>query len=319
MLTRGTMIYIGQRLVLIAFTTFAVSSLVFLGVHSLPGNAFLSERHVDPRAMAALEHYYHLDLPLPQQYGLFVANALHGDLGESLVLHGQKITPTLVREGLTSLEVGGVALLFTIGLGILLGTIGAIRQNTWVDYLTTSTSVVGFSLPSFVIAAILILVLQTQMYKWTNGAFFYQLGFTPPYGKISEIVVPAFALGFPYASIVSRLTRASMLEVIKQDYVRTARAKGLPSTAVNIRHALRNALIPVVTILGPLTMGIITGSVVIENAMGIPGLGKEFITSILDRDYNIVIGVFTFYAAMVGIANLLVDMLYTVIDPRIRY
>ena len=152
-----------------------------------------------------------------------------------------------------------------------------------------------------------------------GGTIYYEVGWDGTYGKLGQIFIPAFALGFPYASIVARLTRASMLEVLKQDYVRTARAKGLTDRIVIIRHALRNALIPVVTILGPLTIGIITGSVVIENIFGIPGLGKEFVNSILSRDYNIVIGVFTFYAAAIGVANLLVDLLYTAIDPRIRY
>jgi ABC-type dipeptide/oligopeptide/nickel transport system permease component len=191
----------------------------------------------------------------------------------------------------------------------------ALKQNTWIDYLASSTAVVGYSMPSFVIATLLVLVTGKLFYIWTNGAFYYEIG----WGKPGQILVPAIALGFPYASIVARLTRASMLEVIRQDYVRTAWAKGLRPRIVIIRHALRNALIPVITILGPLATGILTGVVVIENIFGIPGLGKEFIDSILNRDYNIVIGVFTFYAALVGLVNLGVDLLYPVLDPRIRY
>jgi oligopeptide transport system permease protein len=288
-------------------------------VHQLPGNAFISDRRIDPAALAAIMHHYHLDLSLWDQYKLFIAGILHGDLGESLIQRGTPITPVLLREASVSAEVGGVALLFTIGLGMVLGVIAAIRQNTWVDYLATATSVIGYSVPNFVIASGLVLVFAVYLYNWTGGAIYYEVGWEGTYGKLGQIFVPAFALGFPYASIVARLTRASMLEVLKQDYVRTARAKGLPDQIVIIRHALRNALIPVVTILGPLTIGIITGSVVIENIFGIPGLGKEFVQSILSRDYNIVIGVFTFYAAAIGLANLLVDFLYTAIDPRIRY
>jgi oligopeptide transport system permease protein len=174
-------------------------------------------------------------------------------------------------------------------------------------------------MPNFVIASLLFLFFGVLLYNWTGGAIYYNSGWTGSWGTLDQIIIPAFALGFPYASIVARLTRASMLEVIRQDYVRTARAKGLTSRVVIIRHALRNALIPVVTILGPLVIGIVTGSVVIENIFGIPGLGKEFATSILQRDYNIVIGLFTFYAIIIALANLLVDLLYTVIDPRIRY
>jgi oligopeptide transport system permease protein len=319
MFTRGSLLYIGQRLVLIVFTAFAVSSIVFLGVHRLPGDALLSERRPDPGAERELLHHYGLDLPLAQQYVRFVGGVLHGNLGESLVSRGVQITPLLLREARVSAEVGGAAIVFTIGIGIMLGVIAAVRQNTWVDYVATTTSVIGYSMPNFVIASLLFLLFGVLLYKWTGGTIYYNSGWTGSWGTIDQIVIPGFALGFPYASIVARLTRASMLEVIRQDYVRTARAKGLTDRIVIIRHALRNALIPVVTILGPLVIGIVTGSVVIENIFGIPGLGKEFATSILQRDYNIVIGLFTFYAIIIALANLLVDLLYTVIDPRIRY
>jgi ABC-type dipeptide/oligopeptide/nickel transport system permease component len=179
--------------------------------------------------------------------------------------------------------------------------------------------VIGYSTPNFVVASLLILIFGSLLYNWSGGTFVYPIGWDGQYGLLAEIPLPAFALGMPYASIVARLTRASMLEVIRQDYVRTARAKGLLERVIIIRHALRNALIPVVTIIGPLSIGIITGGVVIENIFGIPGLGKEFVQSILDRDYNIVIGVFTVYALAIGLVNLLVDLTYTLIDPRIRY
>ena len=319
MFTRGALLYIGQRLVLIAFTAIAVSSIVFLGIHRLPGDALLNERRPDPGAERELLHHYHLDLPLAQQYFGFVGGVLHGDLGESLVNRGVQITPLLLREARVSAEVGGAAIVFTIGIGLILGVIAAVKQNTWIDYVATTTSIIGYSMPNFVIASVLFLLFGVLLYNWTGGAVYYNSGWTGSWGTIDQIVIPGFALGFPYASIVARLTRASMLEVIRQDYVRTARAKGLTDRVVIIRHALRNALIPVVTILGPLVIGIITGSVVIENIFGIPGLGKEFATSILQRDYNIVIGLFTFYAIIIALANLLVDLLYTVIDPRIRY
>jgi oligopeptide transport system permease protein len=306
-------------LVLIAFTAIAVSSIVFLGIHRLPGDALLNERRPDPGAERELLHHYGLDLPLAQQYVRFVEGVLQGNLGESLVNRGVQITPLLLREARVSAEVGGAAIIFTVGIGIVLGVIAAVRQNTWVDYLATTTSVIGYSMPNFVIASLLFLVFGVFLYNWTGGAIYYNSGWTGSWGTLDQIILPGFALGFPYASIVARLTRASMLEVIRQDYVRTARAKGLTSRVVIIRHALRNALIPVVTILGPLVIGIVTGSVVIENIFGIPGLGKEFATSILQRDYNIVIGLFTFYAIIIALANLLVDLLYTVIDPRIRY
>ena len=317
MFTRGTLIYIGQRVVLIAFTVLAVSSIVFLGIHRLPGDALFNE-HLHGEQYALLLHHYNLDQPLLIQYRDFVVNLVtRGDLGESLVNRGVKITPLVLRELGVSVEVGGFALIFTIGLGLLFGVVASIRQNTWIDYVLSTTSVIGYSMPNFVIASFLILVFAKWLEGVTNGTFYYQLGLWK--GDIGQLWLPAFALGFPYASIVARLTRASMLEVIRQDYIRTARAKGLREIVIVARHALRNALIPVITILGPLAIGIITGSVVIENLFGIPGLGKEFAQSILNRDYFIVIGVFTMYAAMVGLANLVVDLLYVVIDPRIRY
>ena len=314
-MTRGTAFYIGQRLILIALTTLLVSSIVFILLHQIPGSAFLNETRSTPESLAANLRHYGLDQPLHQQYVNWLNGVLHGNLGESLKNRGVMITPLLLREASVSAVVGSSALLVTVGLGLLLGIVASVRQNTWVDYVASSASVVGYSIPSFVLAIFGLLVAGHYLFVWTGGALYY----VPGWGKIEQIPVPALALGLPYASYVARLTRASMLETIRTDYVRTAWAKGLKAHVVVLRHALRNALIPVLTILGPLTTGIITGSVVIENIFGIPGLGKEFITSILARDYNIVIGVFTFYAALVGLANLAVDVIYPVLDPRIRY
>ena len=312
---RGTLLYVGQRLVLIAITTVLVSSIVFLLLHQIPGNAFLNETRQTPESLAAALKHYGLDRPLPEQYMNWVQGVLHGNLGESLVNRGVMITPLLLREASVSATVGFFALIVTIGLGLVLGVIAALRQNTWVDYVASSAAVVGYSIPSFVIAIFGLLIFGHYFYIWTQGTVYYNVG----WGDWTQIPVPAIALGLPYAAYVARLTRASMLETIRTDYVRTAWAKGLKARIVVLRHALRNALIPVVTILGPLITGIITGSVVIENIFGIPGLGKEFVTSILARDYNIVIGVFTFYAALVGLANLAVDVIYPLLDPRIRY
>jgi oligopeptide transport system permease protein len=318
MFTRGTLIYIAQRLVLITMAVVGVSSLVFVGIHRLPGDALFSE-HLHGTQYQLTLHHYGLDRPLWQQYLTFLWNMFHGDLGESLVNRGVPITPIVVREMSVSAEVGVVALLVTVGLGMSFGVIAALRQNTWIDYVLSTTSVIGYSMPNFVIATFLILVFGVWLDNLTQGTFYFLIGWPGRYGSLGAIWLPAFALGFPSASIVARMTRASMLEVLQQDFIRTARAKGLPAATITIRHALRNALIPVITVLGPLAMAIITGGVVVENIFGIPGLGKEFATSILNRDYNVVIGVFTGYAALVGLTNLGVDLLYVLIDPRIRY
>jgi oligopeptide transport system permease protein len=314
-MTRGTLVYVSQRFVLIALTALIVSSIVFLGVHRLPGNAFLSERRSTPAREAELMHHYGLDQPLPQQYVNWLTAVLRGDLGESLVNRGVKITPLLLRELRVSATLGFFAMLFTVFVGMTLGILAAVKQNTWVDYVASFSGTVGYSMPNFVTATLLILLTVTGFYAWTGGAIYENIG----WGKPEQIIVPAIALGLYPTAIISRLTRASMLEVIRQDYVRTAWAKGLRSRVVVIRHALRNALIPVITILGPIATSVITGSIVIEFIFGIPGLGKEFVTSIFNRDYNIVIGVFTFYAILVGLANLAVDLVYPMLDPRIRY
>ncbi len=314
-MSRGTLVYAAQRLVLITFTAIVVSSIVFIGIHQLPGNAIARERRINPATEAALLHHYNLDLPWPQQYAIWLGNLFHGNLGEALVNECTQITPLLLREAKTSVTLGLAAVAVTIIVGMSLGVLAAIRQNTWVDYVASTAAVVGYSVPSFVWAFLLIILTVTGFYAWSGGQIYEDIG----WGKIEQIPVPAIALGLPYAAIVARLTRASMLETIRQDYVRTAWAKGLSARVVILRHALRNALIPVATILGPLVTGIITGSVVIEFLFGIPGLGQEFVSSILSRDYNIVIGVFTFYAVLIGLANLTVDLLYPVLDPRIRY
>jgi oligopeptide transport system permease protein len=314
-MTRGTFVYVGQRFVLIAVTAVLVSSIVFIGIHQLPGNAFVNERRSTPQQQAELLHHYGLDRPWPQQYVSWLEGVVHGDLGESLKNRGERITPLLIRELAVSVTLGLCAMIFTVGIGMPLGVLAAVRQNSWLDYSASLTATLGYSMPNFVVAFLLILLTVTGFYAWTGGNFYEDIG----WGKPEQVIVPAIALGLLPMALITRLTRASMLEVIRQDYVRTAWAKGLRSRVVIIRHALRNALIPVVTVLGPITAAVITGSVVIENLFGIPGLGKEFVGSIFNRDYNIVIGVFTFYAILVGLVNLLVDLVYPLLDPRIRY
>src|SRR5438876_7850781 len=195
MFTRGALLYIGQRLVLTVLPDGAVSSVVFDGVHRLPGDALLNERRPAPAAEAALLHYYQLALPLPEQYVRYVTGLLHGDLGESYVNRGVQIMPLLLREARVSAEVGAAAIVFTVGIGILLGVIAAVRQNTWVDYLATTTSVIGYSMPNFVIASLLFLLFGIGLYAWTGGAFNYTSGWTGTYGRFDQVLIPGFAPG----------------------------------------------------------------------------------------------------------------------------
>jgi oligopeptide transport system permease protein len=318
MLTRGTLIYIGQRLLLIGFTIVVVSFGVFAAVHSLPGNAFVSEK-LHGAALDQVLHQYGLDRPIPVQYWDYLRNILHGDFGISFVIQNQPITPIVIRELSVSMMLGGTALLITLGMGTLFGVIAAVKQNTWVDYTLTTFAVIGYSIPSFVLASVFILVFGLFLFNVTGGAFYYPLHWDGTYGTITELSVPAFALGLYTSGQVTRITRAAMLDVLHQDYIRTARAKGVRNWRVVLRHAFRNALIPVISIAGPLVITIIVGSVVIETIFGIPGLGKEFVESITRHDYNIAVACFTLFAALIGFANLAVDLAYTAVDPRIRY
>jgi ABC-type dipeptide/oligopeptide/nickel transport system permease component len=317
-MTRGTLVYIAQRVGLIAMTLVVVSFGVFAAVHSLPGNAFISER-VNGAALQDLLHQNGLDRPIWVQYWDFLTHAVHGDLGESLVIRGEPITPLVIRELSVSMELGGTALIITVGMGMLFGVLAAMRQNSWVDYVLTTLAVIGYSVPSFVLASLGILTFGLFLHDLTGGAFYYPLRWDGTYGTILELSLPAIVLGLYTSGQVTRITRAAMLDVSQQDYVRTARAKGVKPRVVTLRHVLRNAMVPVTSILGPLIVSIIAGSVIIENVFGIPGLGKEFVSSITRHDYNVTVGVFTIYALLIGVANLGVDLLYTVIDPRIRY
>ena len=267
--------YAAQRLVLISVTAVVVSSIVFIGIHQLPGNALASERRNNPATEAALLHHYNLDVPWPQQYVLWVQGLAHGDMGESLVNMGVQITPLLLREARVSVTLGLAAVLITIGVGLTLGTIAAIRQNTWIDYVASTSAVVGYSVPSFVWAFLLILLTVSGFYAWTGGLVYENIG----WGKIEQIPVPALALGLPYAAIVARLTRASMLEVIRQDYVRTARAKGLGERAVVYRHALTNSLLPVVTFAGWWGGRLLGGIVIVEIIFSVPGAASSAATT----------------------------------------
>lgn len=311
---RGTVLYIGQRLVLIAVTTVLVSSIVFVLLHQIPGNAFLNETRTTPQALAADLRHYGLDKPLQTQYLNWVGGVLHGNLGESLVNRGVMITPLLLRETSVSATVGFYALIVTIGLGLLLGVIAALRQNTWVDYVASSTAVVGYSIPSFVIAIFMLLIFGHYFYDWTQGTVFYNVG----WGDWTQVPVPAIALGLPYASYVARLTRASMLETIRTDYVRTAWAKGLKARVVVIRHALRNALIPVVTMSGLQFGFLLSGAIVAEEIFSIPGIGRQVLLGLGQKEYAVVQSTVLVIAAMFALVNLVTDLTYRLVDPKAR-
>ncbi|MCE9574051.1 MAG: ABC transporter permease [Deltaproteobacteria bacterium] len=285
----------------------AVATFSFLLLHAAPGGPFDAERALAPQVQRNIEARYHLDDSLVTQYADYMGGLAHGDFGYSLK------RPMSVGEIITthfpySLTIGLMALLVAVGLGVGMGVIAAWRRNTGVDYALMSMALLGISIPSIVLGPILV------------GIFAFGLGWLPP-ARIegpASYVLPAMCLGLIYLGTIARLARGSMLEVLGQDFVRTARAKGLTERAVVWKHALRLGVVPVVTYLGPATATLISGSFVIEKLFGVPGLGGFFVEAIVNRDYPVLSGVLVFYVAFLVMLNIVVDVVHGLLDPRIR-
>lgn len=302
--------YILKRLLWAIPVMLIVSIITFSLMHIVPGSPFVSsEKPLPPEVVKNLEAYYHLDVPLWKQYLNYIWNVLHGDLGPSYVARGRTVNDIIAEHFPVSLQLGIFALLVAVGIGVPLGIAAASKQNTMVDYICMFFAIGGVSVPGMTLGPLLIWV------------FALKLGILPVarWGTWQQAILPAFTLGIGCAASLARLTRASMLQAIREDYIRTARGKGAPERDVVFHHALKNALIPVITVLGPLFAGLITGSMVIEQIFAIPGLGKFFVQSVNDRNYPVIMGTVLLYALILVIANLVVDVIYFWIDPRIRY
>jgi len=300
--------YLIRRLLLSLLTLWVIITLTFVLMHAIPGDPFASEARISPQALANLRRFYGLDQPLPVQYIRYLGNLVRLDLGRSLRSEVRDINQ-IIADGLpVSALLGAEALLLAVLGGVTLGVLAALGHNRLLDYLSIGLAIVGISVPSFILATLLIHV------------FAVQLGLLPvsTWGTWRHTVLPAVALGLAPLAYLARLTRSSMLEELSQDYVRAAVARGLSRPRVIVGHALRNALLPMVTVLGPLSAGILTGSFIIENIFGIPGIGKIFVLSISDRDYPLILSGAVVYSALLLAANFLVDVAYGVIDPRIR-
>ena len=273
-----------------------------------PGGPFDAEKAIPQEIKVKLESHFGLDRPLFDQYLLYLKNLLRGDLGPSFKYPGWEVSELIATAFPVSLTLGVLSLGIALFIGIPAGIMAALRKNTWLDYLPMSLSMAGICFPTFVLGPLLIYIFSTQ------------LGLFPPLGWYgpSDWFLPSFTLGLFYAAYVARLTRAGMLETLQQDYVRTARAKGATPWRVVTRHALRGGLLPVVTYLGPAFAGLISGSFVIESIFFIPGLGKFFVTAAFNRDYTMVLGTVLFYASLIILLNLLVDLLQAWIDPKAR-
>ncbi|NLG83222.1 MAG: ABC transporter permease [Firmicutes bacterium] len=298
-----------RRLLSMVLVLWVIATVTFIFMHLIPGGPFTREKKLPAAIMRNIEARYHLNDPLPKQYLDYFRNLLRGDLGPSYTYEGRTVNeisadgfPGAATLGLAAV---GIALL----IGIPAGIISALYRSKWQDNLAMLLATIFVSVPNFILASLLMLVFALKL-RWFPAAM---------WGEPSQIVLPALALtGFPTA-FISRLTRSSMVEVMQQDYIRTARAKGLSNLAVVVRHALKNSLIPVVTYLGPLLAGNMTGRFLVENIFAIPGLGRYFVTSIYNRDYTVILGVTIFYSSLLVVLNFLVDLTYAWIDPRIRF
>ena len=276
-----------------------------------PGGPFDAEKALLPEIEANLRAAYHMDEPLYQQFLRYVGGLLRGDFGPSFQYRDYTVTELIMAGFPVSLRLGGGAMILALLVGVTAGSIAALRQNTRTDYTVMSVSMTGISVPNFVMAPILILIFAVYL-GWLPAGGLGE-------GSPRNLILPIVSLALPQIAYISRLTRGSMIEVLRSNFIRTAKAQGLPAHKILIRHALKPALLPVVSYLGPATAAIITGSVVIEQIFGIPGLGRFFVQGALNRDYTLVMGVVVFYGVLIIAFNLLVDLAYAWLDPKVKY
>jgi len=314
--------YTIRRILWVIPVLWAVATITFFSMHAVPGGPFTEDKSLPPAVNAALNERYHLDQPLWKQYGLYLWDASHGDLG--LSFQGDRDVSTLLRDGFfVTAQLGVMGFLLAAIVGMALGTLSALNQNGPLDYLGVVFATVGAAVPNFIMAAFLVIVFVVNLHwldslGWGGPTQFRDI-LSPSAYEWRKLVIPVVSVSVLPAAFIARVTRASMLEVLHQDYIRTARAKGVAERNVVLRHTIKNALIPVLTIMGPSAAALVTGSFIIETMFGIPGVGRAFVTAVSRRDYAMIMGSTLFYTLVVTIANLLVDLAYAVVDPRIRY
>lgn len=300
--------YIIKRIFNAFIVLWIVITITFFLMHAIPGGPFTAEKSLPPYVLHSIEERYKLNDPLYKQYGDYLCNLVQGDLGPSFKYPGRSVND-IIKDGFpVSFKLGIEAILIAIIIGIPAGILAGVKKDKWQDRAVNFFTTLGVAVPSFVVAALLIYVLSTKLHllpaaMWNGWRY---------------EIMPALALSGMPMSFIARLTRSSMLDILSQDYIKTARAKGLSWSKVLIKHALPNSLIPVVTYLGPMTASILTGSFVIETIFVIPGLGQYFVTSIYNRDYTVILGVTIFYSVIVIVLNMVVDLLYPLLDPRIK-
>jgi oligopeptide transport system permease protein len=301
--------FIAARLLQTIPVLFVVATLTFFMVRLVPGGPFDSERTVAPEIKRELEAYYGLDKPVFRQYLDYLGRLVRGDLGPSYKYANRSVNEMIAATFPVSLQLGGLALSLALLLGITAGVVAALRPNSMLDYTASGISMMGICLPTFVLGPLFILVFALNL-RWVNASGWFDG---------SDRILPAVTLGIAYAAYIARLTRGGMLEILSQDFIRTARAKGASEARIVLRHAMRGGLLPVISFLGPAAAGILTGSFVIETIFQIPGLGRHFVTSAFNRDFTMVTGIVVFYAVLIVFFNLLVDIVQVWLNPKLKF
>lgn len=305
--------YVLKRLAYSIATLFLLVALTFFMMQMLPGDPFTGEKQLPQAQMDALMQKYGLDKPVWQQFFIYIGNVVQGDLGVSLT-YNRAVTLMIGEAFVVSFDVGIRAIIFAFIGGVLLGTLAAIKRGKAADSVCMIIALIGVSVPSFIVASLLQYTLGLKLYMTTGMRIFPITGWQ----GLNSKILPVVALGFGSLATISRLMRTSMLDVLGQDYIKTAKAKGLSQSGIIFKHALRNAIMPVITVLGPITASVLTGGFVVETVFGIPGLGRYFVQSVQGLDYNMIAGTTIFYGAFLILANLVVDLAYGLIDPRVK-
>ena len=301
--------FIFRRLVQVIPVLFIIITATFFMVRFVPGGPFTAEKAIPPEILRNIEAHYGLDQPLGRQYLNYLGKIAHGDLGPSFKYSNRSVNEIIADKLPVSLELGALSLACALSVGLTLGVLAAVRRNSGLDYLASSLGMLGICVPTFVLGPLLVLFFAIHL-GWANASGWY---------TAADRVLPALTLGLVYAAYIMRLTRAGMLEVLHQDYIRTARAKGASEFRIITRHALRGGLLPVVSFLGPAPAGILTGSFIIETIFQIPGLGREFVNSAFNRDYTLVLGTVMLYAGLIVVLNLATDVVQVWLNPKLKF
>jgi ABC-type dipeptide/oligopeptide/nickel transport system permease component len=322
--------YVVGRILWTLPVLWAIATVTFLLMHTVEGGPYASEKPVPPRIEEALNAKYNLDKPLAEQYVLYFRDLSRLDLGISFRTGNIEVRELLAQGLPVSIQLGVVGFVYAVVVGMTLGIVAALNQNRAADYFGVFFATVGTAMPNFIIASFLVIIFSVQL-GWFDvlgwGGPQWELGdpttwvrnFNPFEWNYRKVVLPTIALGTLSASYIARITRASMLEVLQQDYVRTARAKGLTERAVIARHTMKNAMVPILTVMGPIFVALVTGSFIVERIFAINGIGRHFVTAVFTRDYGVIMGTTLLYTLLVATANLLIDISYGFVDPRIRY